>query len=124
MSTTRPDTAAPATPTRPSAALGGLLSGLVAGRVQGRGHFEALGLFRADGRPDRGAFASPLEALKLVRVPTYGTMVLHDTAPAGRMIVPMHVGFFQEGAQNHATSRVLILEAGETLEADDCFCIQ
>jgi hypothetical protein len=105
-------------------ALAGLLSGLVAGRLQSWGQLEVLGLFRADGRPDRGPYASPLEWLKLVRVPRYGTMVLHNTAPAGPMIVPMHVGFFQEGAQNHATSRVLILGAGEQLEADDCFCIQ
>ena len=36
----------------------------------------------------------------------------------------MHIGFFQPGAQNHATSRALVLEAGETQHVTDCFCIQ
>jgi hypothetical protein len=111
---------------QPSVAFSGLLSGLVAGPVQSWGRLEVVGLFRAHGhgRADRSRYNSPLEWLKLVRVPHYGTMVLHSTATEGLTIVPMHVGFFQEGAQNHATSRVLILAAGESFEADDCFCIQ
>jgi len=40
-----------------------------------------------------------------------------------RLNVPMHVGFFQPGAQNHATSRALVLNAGETMEVNDCFCV-
>ena len=102
----------------------GLLSGLVAGPVQAWGWLEVVGLFRAGDRHERGRYTSPVEGLKLIRVPRYGTMVLHNTAADGLTIVPMHVGFFQEGAQNHATSRALVLEAGETLVADDCFCIQ
>jgi hypothetical protein len=101
-----------------------LLSGLVAGPVQAWGRLEVVGLFRADDRTDRHRYTSPVESLKLVKVPRYGTMVLHNTAAEGLTIVPMHVGFFQDGAQNHATSRVLILEAGEVFEAEDCFCIQ
>jgi hypothetical protein len=125
MNATRPEaTAAAVATTRPAAALSGLLSGLVAGGVQCWGHLEALALFRADGRPDRGPFASPVTSLKLVRVPSYGKMVLHNTSPDRRMVVPMHVGFFQEGAQNHATSRALVLGPGEEFEAADCFCIQ
>jgi hypothetical protein len=110
--------------TQPALEFAGLLSGLVAGPVQAWGRLEVVGLFPANGRADRRAYASPVESLKLVRVPSYGTMVLHSTATDGLTIVPMHVGFFQEGAQNHATSRVLILGSGETLEASDCFCIQ
>jgi hypothetical protein len=102
----------------------GLLSGLVAGPVQAWGRLEVVGLFRVDGRPGRHTYVSPVESLKLAHVPHYGTMVLHSTAADGLTIVPMHVGFFQEGAQNHATSRVLILRSGETVEANDCFCIQ
>ena len=118
------DTTAPTAAEQPATALPGLLSGLVAGPVQTWGRLEVVGLFRAGDRPDRGRYTSPVECLKLISVPGYGTMVLHNTAADGLTIVPMHVGFFQEGAQNHATSRVLILQAGETLEADDCFCIQ
>ena len=65
-----------------------------------------------------------MEHLKLVKVPTYGTVVLRNTATQGLLIAPMHIGFFQDDAQNHATSRVLLIEAGELLEANDCFCIQ
>ena len=72
----------------------------------------------------RERFATPEEHLKLIEVPSYGTVVLRNTSKEDRLIVPMHIGFFQPGAQNHATSRVLILEAGETLKATDCFCIQ
>jgi len=124
MSMIQLDTKAPIASAQPAAAFSGLLSGLVAGPVQAWGRLEVVGLFRADGRADRRRYASPVESLKLVRVPRYGTMVLHNTSTDGLTIVPMHVGFFQAGAQNHATSRVLILAAGETLEADDCFCIQ
>ena len=72
----------------------------------------------------RQRFATPEEHLKLAQVPTYGTVVLRNTSPDHRLIVPMHIGFFQPGAQNHATSRALVLEAGETLSVNDCFCIQ
>jgi hypothetical protein len=124
MSLIQLDTSAPTTASQPAAAFAGLLTGLVAGPVQAWGQLEVVGLFRTDDRLDLGRYTSPVESLKLVRVPRYGTMVLHNSAPEGLTIVPMHVGFFQEGAQNHATSRVLILRAGETCEADDCFCIQ
>lgn len=51
-------------------------------------------------------------------------MLLRNLSATQTLIVPMHVGFFQHGAQNHATSRTLVLGPGETLRADDCFCIQ
>jgi hypothetical protein len=105
-------------------AFGGLLAGLRAASFQSWGALDVVGLFPAGDAPDRTRFVAPLEAIKLVQVPRYGTMVLRNTADSGLLVVPMHIGFFQEGAQNHATSRVLILEAGETLTADDCFCIQ
>ena len=124
MSMAPVDTIAPTAAVQPATALPGLLSSLVAGPVQAWGRLEVVGLFRAADRPELGRYTSPVEGLKLIRVPRYGTMVLHNTAADGLTIVPMHVGFFQEGAQNHATSRVLILRAGETFEADDCFCIQ
>ena len=78
----------------------------------------------AGSRPDPCRFAPPLEALKLVEVPEYGTVVLRNTSARGLLIVPMHIGFFQAGAQNHATSRALVLDAGELLRAEDCYCIQ
>src|SRR5438552_18990513 len=93
----------------------GLLSDLVPGHLQAWGLLEVVTLFAAPERPDYTQFVAPLEHLKLVQVPTYGTLVLHNMAQNGLLIAPMHIGFFQAGAQNHATSRVLILDANERL---------
>jgi hypothetical protein len=116
--------------TTPQERFGGLLAAHAPGQVISWGLLDALSLFPADARSDRSGdeppsrFVAPLEHLKLVKVPTYGTVVLRNTATQGLLIAPMHIGFFQEDAQNHATSRVLLIEAGELLEANDCFCIQ
>ena len=109
-----------------SQTLGGLLTGLEAGPALSWGLLEVvtLRLASAEDLAVRERFATPEEHLKLAQVPTYGTVVLRNTSPDHRLIVPMHIGFFQPGAQNHATSRVLVLEAGETLSVNDCFCIQ
>src|SRR5713226_2670941 len=102
----------------------GLLAGLQAGQLQAWGLLDVLPLFPAGKRGEHTQFVSPLEHLKIVQVPSYGTLILQNTAQHGTVIAPMHIGFFQTGAQNHATSRVLILDAGKTLTANDCFCIQ
>ncbi|MGO8747477.1 MAG: ARPP-1 family domain-containing protein [Thermoguttaceae bacterium] len=109
-----------------SQTLDGLLTGLEAGPVLSWGLLEvvALRLTSVEDLAARQQFATPEEHLKLAQVPTYGTVVLRNTSPDQRLIVPMHIGFFQPGAQNHATSRALALEAGETLPVNDCFCIQ
>ncbi len=118
------------TPQAEPAQISDLLSGLAPRTLQSRGLLEVVGLFPAEANGSaapgdgRAQYVAPLEHLKLVQVPTYGSMVLRNTADKGVLIAPMHLGFFQEGAQNHATSRVLLLEAGESLTADDCFCIQ
>lgn len=106
--------------------LGGLLSGLAAGEHQCRGLLDVLALLPAtdDDAGDRVRFVPPLEAVKLVEVPAYGTMVLRNSSTEGLLLLPMHVGFFQAGAQNHATSRVLVLDASETLRVEQCYCIQ
>jgi hypothetical protein len=112
----------------PQERFGGLLAGFAPGQVLSWGLLDALSLLPTDddqsGHEPPSRFVAPLDHLKLVKVPTYGTVVLRNTATQGLLIVPMHIGFFQEGAQNHATSRALLIEAGELLEARDCFCIQ
>ncbi len=105
-------------------AFSGLLSDIRPGPIQSWGLLDVVALFSTEERPDYTRFVSPLHHLKLVRVPTYGTLILENEAKRGTVIAPMHIGFFQMGAQNHATSRVLLLEAGKTLTATDCFCIQ
>jgi hypothetical protein len=104
-------------------ALTGPLRGLRPGPVLTWGGLEALSLFPAD-PTDRPQFVPPLRHLRLAGVRAYGKLELQSTAERGLLVVPMHVGFFQEGAQNHATSRALVLEAGERLVVEDCFCIQ
>lgn len=106
--------------------LTGLLDGLAVGQHQSRGLMDVLALVPGDPRDLQGRdrFVPPLEAVKLVEVPDYGTMVLRNTSSDGLLVVPMHIGFFQAGAQNHATSTALMLDAGETLRVKDCYCIQ
>ncbi len=101
----------------------GLLRGLRPGPVLTWGGLEALSLFPAD-PAERSQFVPPLSNLKLAGVHTYGKLELHSTVERGLLVAPMHIGFFQEGAQNHATSRTLVLDAGERLVVQDCFCIQ
>src|SRR5690242_478461 len=120
--TTQPTT--PITATTTVGAFTGPLDGLAPGALLSWGLLEVLSLFPAREPADRARFVAPLEYLKLINVPTYGTVVLRNTASQGLLIAPMHIGFFQDGAQNHATSRVLIFESGELLEVNDCFCVQ
>ncbi|KOR32962.1 hypothetical protein TI05_04000 [Achromatium sp. WMS3] len=101
----------------------GLLSGLIPGKLQSRGLLEILALFPIQHNA-RSQFVPPLQNLKLVAVPDYGKMTFRNTTSKGLLILPMHIGFFQDGAQNHATSRAMVLDAQEDLTATDCFCIQ
>jgi hypothetical protein len=102
----------------------GLLNELAMGQPQSWGLLDMVPLLPTEQRKGNDQFVPPLQQLHLVRVHSYGTLELENTAHEGVLIAPMHVGFFQPGAQNHATSRVLILDADEHLVVDDCFCIQ
>jgi hypothetical protein len=94
------------------------------GQPQSWGLLDMVPLLPTEQRKKNDQFVPPVQRLHLVRVHSYGTLELENTSHEGVLIVPMHVGFFQSGAQNHATSRVLILDADEHLVVDDCFCIQ
>lgn len=108
---------------RPS--LSGLLDGLSASSVQSRGTMDVVSLEWKSGRVSQDAqLGSPVQNLKLVQVPNYGTMVLENECSGLPMLVPMHIGFFQHGAQNHATSRTLVFGPGESRQVTDCFCVQ
>ncbi len=109
----------------PQRQLSGLLEGFQARGHQGRGSLEAVGIFRPSTRAEsRTPLAQPLESLELVKVKTYGEVVLRNRSLESRLIVPMHIGFFQRGAQNHATSQVEVLGPGEERTITDAFCIQ
>ncbi|TMC15733.1 MAG: hypothetical protein E6J34_21225 [Chloroflexi bacterium] len=101
-----------------------LLAGLQPGVIQTRNTFSLVPLLPTEQRAAFDQYVAPLEHLKLIRVQTYGTLILQNVAPQGQLIAPMHVGFFQPGAQNHATSRVVILADGKQITVNDCFCVQ
>ncbi|HEY0753877.1 MAG TPA: hypothetical protein VGD98_07955 [Ktedonobacteraceae bacterium] len=102
----------------------GPLAGLAMEQPQSWGLLDVVPLLSLEQVPGSEQFVAPLQYLYLVRVHTYGTLELQNTASTGVLIAPMHIGFFQSGAQNHATSRVILLDPNEKLIADDCFCIQ
>lgn len=71
----------------------------------------------------KGHYALPETALSLDKVTDYGKMILKNSAdrPA---IVPLNLGYFQLGAQNHAMCISWVISAGEQKEFKDACCIQ
>ena len=75
--------------------------------------------------PDQdGRFAGPLSGLKLSRVRGYGNLELSNPGEKGVAIVPLHMGYIQDRAQNHALCRSgFIAPAGKVMFEDAC-CVQ
>jgi hypothetical protein len=91
------------------------------GRVQRSGPMSVLPVFG----PDRaGRFAPPLSGLKLEGVRGYGNVELHNPSSQGVAIVPLHMGYIQDQAQNHALCRSAFLGAGQKRLFDDACCVQ
>ncbi|MET7426707.1 DUF6569 family protein [Dactylosporangium sp. NPDC005555] len=74
--------------------------------------------------PSYPGIAPPRSGLKLSRVVTYGQVELTNPAASGVAIVPLHVGYIQDSAQNHALCRSAFIAAGQTLRFDDACCVQ
>ncbi|WP_283137543.1 ARPP-1 family domain-containing protein [Rhizohabitans arisaemae] len=74
--------------------------------------------------PSRPGFVPPRSGLKLKQVVTYGKVELHNGAPEGVAIVPLHIGYIQDGAQNHALCSSALIAAGQTRRFDDACCVQ
>lgn len=74
--------------------------------------------------PSYPGVAPPRSGLKLSRVVTYGQVELTNPAASGVAIVPLHVGYIQDSAQNHALCRSAFIAAGQTLRFDDACCVQ
>ena len=66
----------------------------------------------------------PRTGLKLTRVTGYGRVELRNGAAHGVAIVPLHMGYIQDAAQNHALCRSAFLGAGQTLLFEDACCVQ
>ncbi|WP_021598878.1 ARPP-1 family domain-containing protein [Actinomadura welshii] len=74
--------------------------------------------------PSHPGLVPPRTGLKLTGVPTYGQVELTNAASSGVAIVPLHIGYIQDGAQNHALCRSAFLAAGQTLRFEDACCVQ
>ncbi|MBD2741539.1 DUF6569 family protein [Coleofasciculus sp. FACHB-1120] len=70
-----------------------------------------------------GQFTSPLSGLKLSRVHGYGNVELHNPSTSVA-IVPLHMGYIQDQAQNHALCRSAFIAAGQKLMFEDACCVQ
>jgi hypothetical protein len=75
-------------------------------------------------RPNNIDFTPPLSGLKLSQVRGYGNMELAHTLPKGIAIVPLHMGYIQDKAQNHALCRSALIAAGQKLMFEDACCVQ
>lgn len=114
--------------------LGADLTALQVGMPQQSGPMTVLPVFgpgRGDADASDAAFASPLSGLKLGGVKRgYGNVELHNPGPstgsgqAGVTIVPLHVGYIQDGAQNHALCRSGFVGPGQHVLFQDACCVQ
>ncbi|GAA2170015.1 ARPP-1 family domain-containing protein [Actinomadura napierensis] len=74
--------------------------------------------------PARPGFVPPRTGLKLSRVTGYGRLELRNGADTGVAIVPLHLGYVQDAAQNHALCRSAFLAPGQCLLFEDACCVQ
>jgi len=110
--------------------------GLTVGPLQRSGPMTVAPLF---GAPAPGRFLPPLSGLKLSRVAGYGNVELEcrpTSRPQGERpdqtskkgggvaIVPLHIGYIQDQAQNHALCGSGLMCAGQKRMFDDACCVQ
>ncbi|NUT41373.1 MAG: hypothetical protein HOV86_15435 [Thermoactinospora sp.] len=74
--------------------------------------------------PVRPGFVPPRSGLKLCRVVGYGQVELYNGMPEGVAIVPLHIGYIQDAAQNHALCGSALLAAGQKRVFHDACCVQ
>ena len=71
-----------------------------------------------------GKFSNPIKGLKLKQVKGYGIVELVNPANQGLIIVPLHIGYIQDAAQNHALCRSAFIGAGQSITFEDACCVQ
>ncbi|MEB3828238.1 ARPP-1 family domain-containing protein [Phormidium sp. CCY1219] len=91
------------------------------GMPQKSGFLTVVPIF---GNDRNGQFTSPLSGLKLSRVTGYGSVELANPGDTGLAIVPLHIGYIQDKAQNHALCRSAFIAAGQKLMFQDACCVQ
>jgi hypothetical protein len=99
------------------------LAGRRFGPVQKAGPLAVVPILGDDGD---ARFVPPLTGMKLSRVTGYGKveMECRPGNTAGIGIVPLHIGYIQDGAQNHALCRSALLAAGQKRMFEDACCVQ
>ncbi|GAA2593733.1 DUF6569 family protein [Actinomadura fulvescens] len=66
----------------------------------------------------------PRSGLKLTQVAGYGRVELRNGSAHGVAIVPLHIGYIQDAAQNHALCRSAFLAPGAAVMFEDACCVQ
>lgn len=102
------------------------LGPVVADRVEAMGQPQQAGALTVVPLfgPQVQGFAAPRTSLKLSRVEGYGNMELENRPDGGIAIVPLHIGYIQKGAQNHAMCRSAFLAPGQKVMFRDACCVQ
>ena len=93
------------------------------GSPQRSGAMTVVPLMGAD---RNGHFAPPLSGLKLAGVRGYGNVEMENRSGNGDgvAIVPLHIGYIQDGAQNHALCRSAFIGADQSVTFRDACCVQ
>jgi hypothetical protein len=65
----------------------------------------------------------PLTGLKVSKVAGYGNLELQCLDGGGTAIVPLHIGYIQDKAQNHAMCRAAFIGAGQKVMFRDACCV-
>ena len=73
---------------------------------------------------ETGIFSPPLSGLKLSRVKGYGSVELENPSGGGIAIVPLHIGYIQDQAQNHCLCSSAFIAAGQKRMFTDACCVQ
>jgi len=94
------------------------LTGYRLGQPQRAGVLTVVPLFG----PAYPGIGSPAH-IKLARVVGYGKCLLTNSGD-GVAIVPLHIGYIQDAAQNHALCRSAFLAPGQELLFADACCVQ
>jgi hypothetical protein len=81
---------------------------------------------RGGGDISRARFMPPLTGLKLSRVAGYGNVEIECRSGVadGVAIVPLHIGYIQDKAQNHALCRSALIGSGQKRMFEDACCVQ
>ena len=74
--------------------------------------------------PEARAYAPPLSSLKLAKVQGYGKVEMENRPGSGVAIVPLHIGYVQDQAQNHALCRAGFVGENQKVLFQDACCVQ